>query len=362
MAEHRVRGASRGRSLLWVALCLLPGLGCGGGSGSPSDAGAAGAAGSPAGGSGGGPGTGGGVAGGAGGAGGAGLATTVAMGEDAPTTIVVDDNNLYWTTRSAVRRMSKGGGAATALYTALVSPDALAADASSLYWTSTLSDQGIMSGPKTGGQTITVLTGTLGNLAVDGDAVYAVNSQVSPSLLLRAPKTAGATSTTVTMQSAFGELVGDDQFLYWAEGYKGRIQRVAKTGGTIMEVRPADPDTTLLARLDGSDVYFASVGDVAQSGMLKRIAKSGGATATLATGLDTPTDIAVTADAVYWLERNDTDPSNGMLLVLSKTDGSVTKMVPTRQPYRLAVDAQSVYWTEVGDTGSKNGRVLRIPR
>jgi hypothetical protein len=350
----------------WTALAVVAVLeiGCSSGGGSTPDAGvgvggASAGAGGAAGGGAGSAGTGGAGGGGTGGAAGAG--TVLVQGEDSPTTIAVDDTYLYWTTTSAIRRAPKAGGTATTLFPGLTSPDDLRADATALYWTSTLSGQGIMSGLKTGGQPSTVVPGTIGHLAVDTDSVYGVDNTMSPNVLLRAPKAGGAAPVTITTQRTFGEMDLDDQFLYWTEGFKGRVQRVAKAGGTIMDLRPADPGTVILAKVDATDVYFATVGAVAQSSTLNRVSKTGGATTTLATGLDIPTSLAVTADAVYWAAHGDVG-SNGDLLKLSKTDSSVVARVPSQSAYGIAIDAQYVYWTELGVTGSRNGRILRMAR
>jgi hypothetical protein len=368
MREQRVRRQLPARTAA-LALTVLWGVGCGGGggatgpgaagSGGPGGAGnaAGGGAGSSAGGS---VGNGGSV--GSGGAGGSGSAGTVLVqGENQPTTLVVDDTYLYWTTKTAVRRAPKAGGTATTLFPSLSSPDDLRADTSALYWTSLLSGQGIMSGAKTGGQPSTVVSGTIGHLGVDATSVYGVDNTMSPNVLLGAPKAGGVAPTPVAMQRIFGELDLDDQFLYWAEGSLGRIQRVAKTGGTITDLRPADTGTVILAKVDATDVYFAAYGAVAQSSTLNRISKTGGTTAMLATSLDIPSSLAVTDDAVYWVALGDVSGA-GAFIKLSKADGSVVTRVASHEAYGLALDAQYAYWTELGDSGASNGRILRIAR
>jgi hypothetical protein len=359
MSEHR---AHRERSLsrrLLPAAALILGLGCGGGKGSPANAGAGGAGaegGKSATGAGGSA-----VGGGAAGSGGGSAATVLAQGEAEPGSIVVDDSYLYWVTTTAVRRMPKTGGTASALFTALDSPDELKADDTALYWLNKPSNKDVMTGAKSGGQITTLSGGAGGGLVVDTDSAYWVQAAASGQEIVRVPKTSGGTPAMVASQNSFGRAVADDQFLYWAEGYKGRIQRVAKTGGTIMDLRPADPDTVILAALDTTDVYFLSYGATAQSSTLFRIGKTGGTTTTLTSGLDQASDLAVTTDAVYWLAPGDVG-LDGALIKLSKTDGARVYTVPSNGPYRMAIDAQYVYWTEPGDHGSHNGRILRTAR
>ena len=352
MVKHRTRGGHARRHGLFASALLL-GLGCGGGKGATADAGTGGA---PVGGSGAGQ-----DSGGDSGAGGTGGATVLALGEAEPSTIVVDDTYVYWTTTTAVRRMPKEGGAVTTLFSSLDSPDELKADDTSLYWTSIHANQGVMSGAKTGGTITTVAPGTARGLTIDADFAYWIQDGPSDEVMVRLAKMGGGTPATIASQTSFGRAAADDQFLYWAEGHMGRIQRVAKAGGTIVDLRAKDPDTTILATLDAIDIYFVTYGPVAQSSTLQRIAKTGGATTMLASGLDQPSDLAVTADAVYWLAQGDSGPT-GALIKLSKTNGSQLSKVASQAPYRLALDAQYVYWTELGDHGFKNGRIVRIAR
>jgi hypothetical protein len=297
-----------------------------------------------------------------GGAGGANAATVLASGENAPGTIAVDDTTVYWTTQTAVRRVAKNGGTATALFSGQDHPDWLNADATSLYWTTKTANKDLLSGAKAGGQTTTVASGLGGSLLIDGDFAYWIQAGTSSgNVIVRQPKAGGGTLETIASQNNLGQIVADDSFLYWAEGYMGRIQRVAKTGGSIMDIRPKDPQTTIVARLDATDVYFATFGTTAQSSAVLHLPKGGGTTSTLAMGLDLPSDMAVTDDAVYVVALGDVSTS-GALVKLSKADGSTVFKIPSHHAYALALDAQYVYWTEVGDTGSNNGRVLRTAR
>ncbi len=362
MLAHLPRAARSPSRWLLVPLALLVGVGCSSSAGSSPDASGMGGSGGGGSGGAGAAGAAGAATGGAGGGGGTNSVTVLAAGENAPGTIVVDDTAVYWTTQTAVRQVAKAGGTATALFTAQDHPDWLNGDDTTLYWTAKTANKDLLSGAKTGGQTTTVASGLGGGLLIDGTFAYWIQAGASSgNVIVREPKAGGGTLETIASQSNFGEIVADDQYLYWAEGYMGRIQRVVKSGGSIMDIRPADPQTTIVARLDATDVYFATFGTTAQSSAVLHLPKGGGATSTLATGLDQPSDMAVTDDAVYVVALGDVSTS-GALVKLSKADGSTVFKISSRHAYALALDAQYVYWTEVGDTGSNNGRVLRTAR
>jgi hypothetical protein len=265
--------------------------------------------------------------------------TVLANGENAPGTIAVDDTTVYWATQTAIRQVAKGGGAATALFAAQDHPDWLNGDAATLYWTAKTANKDLLSGAKTGGQTTTVASGLGGGLLIDGTFAYWIQAgTTSGNVIVRQPKAGGGTLETIASQSNFGEIVADDQYLYWAEGYMGRIQWAVKSGGSIMDIRPSDPQTTIVARLDATDVYFATFGATAQSSTVLHLPKGGGTTSTLATGLDQPSDMAITDDAVYVVSLGDVSTS-GALVKLSKTDGSTVFKIPSHHAYALALDA-----------------------
>ncbi|HEY7372270.1 MAG TPA: hypothetical protein VIF57_08940 [Polyangia bacterium] len=342
-----------------AALLSFCAAGCGGGSAAPDASGAAGASGGTAGAAGG-------TAGGTGGSGtggGAGTAagTSVATGEDRPGAVAVDGSFVYWTTATAIRRAPKAGGSATTLFSSQGAPDTLVVDGANLYWRNASTPNGIFTGPATGGQAAMVVGGLPSAFALDADSVYWLDA--GDLMLRRASKAPGGTPQMLAGPGNFGLLVLDDQYLYWAET-GARVRRIAKTGGDINELRPADATPGLRARwtvLDDTYIYFATDTSSAQSGALMRVPKAGGAGDTLASALDTSDAIALGGDAVYWLTRGDSGP--GYVARIPKTGGAAAMIASGFElSIGIAVDAQYVYWTEAGDFGARNGRVQRVPR
>jgi hypothetical protein len=330
-----------------VALSLYL-AGCSSGSASPDASGSAGAGG-------------GGGVGGGGGSAGAAAAVTVASGEDLPGAVAVDDSFVYWTTTTAVRRSAKSGGSAMTLFSSQGSGDNLIIDGTNLYWRNATTPNGVFSGPTTGGQATMVVGGLPSNFALDADSIYWIDA--GDLMLRRASKANGGTAQVLAGPGTFGTLVIDDQFLYWVEG-AGRVRRIAKTGGSITDLRPADSTPGLRASwtaADDTNVYFGADTTTAQTGVLIRVEKTGGAGEMLAGDLDSADAIAVGGDAVYWLTRGDS--GSGYLARIPRTGGAPTILASgLGLTIGIALDAEYAYWTEGGDPGARNGLIRRVPR
>jgi hypothetical protein len=340
-----------------VALTACLGAACGGGSAAPDASGVAGSGGTPgsagAGGSTGGSGA---TAGSAGGT----SAQTVVTGEDRPSAIAVDDAFVYWTTATAVRRMSKSGGTPATVVPAQAEPGYLAADAANLYWANrSTPGSGLFTAAKTGGQATMLAGGRPATLQIDGEFAYWVDGV--DRILWRTSKAGGGTPEMLASQQTFGTLSLDDQSLYWAEGYMGRVRRIAKTGGAITDLRPADPNYAALSAVDDAFVYFTTYTSLAQSSALLRVSKAGGAGDPLASALDEAIAILTGGESVYWLTAG--DGVTGYLARIPKTGGAAAPLVSdVAKPAGIALDAQYVYWTESGDSGIANGRIRRVAR
>ena len=335
-----------------TAAVALHAAGCSSGSASPDASGSAGAGAATAG-------TGG--SGGGGGAGGTVAATPVASGEDSPRAVAVDDGAVYWTTTTAIRQIAKTGGTAMTLFSSQGSGDTLIVDGTKLYWRNSITPTGVFSGPTSGGQATMVVGGLPSTYALDADSIYWVDA--GDLMLWRTSKAGGGSPQMLAGPGTFGTLVVDDQYIYWAEG-AGRVRRIAKTGGAISDLRPADAAAGLSASwttMDDGYIYFAGDAATAQSAALIRVEKTGGAGTMLAGALDTADAIAVGGDAVYWLTRGDSD--SGYLARIPKTGGAPTILTSgIGVSVGIALDAQYAYWTEAGDLGARNGLIRRVLR
>jgi hypothetical protein len=117
-------------------------------------------------------------------------------------------------------------------------------------------------------------------------------------------KTSRATGAPVTLFSAeLGALylAQDDTHLYWGTSVpaqsgvtvKNYLARGAKTGGTKEKLAEVGAVTSIT--VDGDWVYFADA-----TGLVGRVAKTGGAVETLASGQKDPRGLTVAGGFLYW--------------------------------------------------------------
>jgi len=111
--------------------------------------------------------------------------------------------------------------------------------------------------------------------------------------------------------------------------------------------------------LDATHAYW-TVGryiadGIPSGGKVMRVAFSGGAPETLASDLRLPTDIAVDAHNVYWID----DFSNEVLSVPS-SGGDPISVARTHEVSALTIDATSAYWLDV-DGAKRTSTVKKAP-
>jgi hypothetical protein len=156
-----------------------------------------------------------------------------------------------------------------------------------------------------------------GPVAVDDQNVYwaAIGQGPEDSFIMRKSRAGGL---AVTLGEGYPglSLVSDGEFVYWNDSYCGPawcIKRVPVAGGSVTTLAAASAPTCLA--VDDSSVYWTDN----DSGIIK-IAKTGGATVTLApaTGGDGQFDIAVDATTVYW--------GGAGISSVSKEGGAVTTL------------------------------------
>jgi hypothetical protein len=287
---------------------------------------------------------------------------TLASGQLSPFTIAIDGDSVYWANDGAqnegdvsIAKVPLTGGAVTALVSGVKGADGIAVDGSHVYFCG-LGAAGVqlLSVPLGGGQPSLVAYGfTNDPIAVGTRGVYGSG----PGQILVAPFVGGGATPVVpagTLDSSSFETYGiavDAHFVYWTmfmdptsvmkapiEGGAATILTSTvgpafglavdadsiyfATGEGVMKVPLAGGATTMLSSspaagiaIDAAYVYFTNFN--VGAGAVKKVAKSGGATITLATGQSLPWGIAVDATSVYWTDAGDEAGATGTIMKLT---------------------------------------------
>lgn len=243
-----------------------------------------------------------------------------------PTTVAVDTTSVYWTSPSAVMKISKTGGQPVVLANA--SPPVLAVDETSVYY---ITNNSIMSVPLAGGiPKPLAAVGATEAVVVDATSVYWADNRGT---IMKAPRAGGA-ATSLSFGDCYPERVAiDATFVYWIDC---GVFRVPLAGGEKLELS-ATPAASVGVRIavDSSGIYFTLPGS---SGGVFATALDGGtprilAQAQLASGL------ALDEANVYW-----TDAGMGAVAYVPKSGGpSVVLAASQNGPRAIALDAPYVY-------------------
>ena len=156
------------------------------------------------------------------------------------------------------------------------------------------------------GKVTKILDGLSGceTIAVQGDWVYfgeSKNTDGAQPKIRRAPRAGGP--PTVLREGSARRIAVDGTHLYFVNYYASEIRRIPLAGGDDEVV--ADGPAEVRAgnvRVDGDLVYWTIEGSSGDGGGVYRVAKTGGAITTVASG-DDPIGIALDARALYWAEK-----------------------------------------------------------
>jgi uncharacterized protein DUF5050 len=287
---------------------------------------------------------------------------TLAAGQRSPLTLAIDADSVYWANYGAqnpgdvsVAKVPLGGGAVTILVAGVKAANGIAVDRSRVYFCGlgpnavelqsvplaggqpsgvatgftndpiTVGPRGvygsgpgqILSAPLAGGVASPVVPdGTLDpssfetyGIAVDAHSVY-WTLFTDPTSVMKAP-IEGGTATTLTSAAGAGEGIAvDADSIYFATGQG--VMKVPLAGGakTVLSSSPASG-----IAIDDTYVYFTNFDSGA--GAVKKVAKSGGGTITLATGQALPWGIAVDGTSVYWTNAGSETGATGTIMKLT---------------------------------------------
>ncbi len=148
--------------------------------------------------------------------------------------------------------------------------------------------------------TIAAAQVTPAGIATDGVTVYWANR--GDGTIRSSPFYGDGGQVSVVASDAASpvDVALDDAGVYWVEATSGNVMalRAGATNPVVLASGP--PGTTAAIALDGDRVYWVS-----SAGTVMRVEKDGGAATTLASGQDSPVDVAVDSRFVYWADGVD---------------------------------------------------------
>jgi predicted small secreted protein len=270
--------------------------------------------------------------------------------QNRPSSVAVDDTNIYWANSGtngdgAILKMPRTGGAPTPLVTAQDLPASLTIEGGQIFWIN-VGGPTIMAVPANGGAARVVVAGAQrasrlrsfdGSLYFDG-----------PGTIVTVPEDGG---TPVVMGSYPGgttDLAVDSEYVFVAEygtpgmfGTLGSISRLARVGGGGSRLAGAAFPTLIAS--DSSNVYWVENGTTNRdNNYIEQMPRAGGASLTLASGQSSPSALATADGYVYWLTTTAlmrSRPAKGT------TAPTPTALATTRTPGTgITIDSSCIYF------------------
>jgi hypothetical protein len=267
--------------------------------------------------------------------------SVIASGQNKPSALAVDAENVYWlnaATIGGVFKRAKAGGPVTAIFEGpLEIQNALGIDDASIYF---VSNGAIVAVPKAGGalRTIAASGGSMSGAAAAGGNVYwieAPDGPMGPAHVKRAP-TAGGMPTEVPVTngpSGAAVAVSTSADGVYATFVRGGFLRVP-IDGTGPRYTPSTRFPSFAAAADTTHVY------VTEGDSLSKADKTGAAPIPFKGAL-TATSVAVDDTFVFFTE---TAPA-GRVLRVRKSDGAMTALAEQQgAPRGVVTDGSGVYW------------------
>ena len=309
---------------------------------------------------------------------GSGERTLASTGQNQPTGLAIDANNVYWTDGESVRKVPLCGGKPTLLASdsATFGAGALAVDSGHLYWLTSsyaadggASESTVVKMRISGGAPITLAAAQAPSwLVVDSTSAYWTDIGVDDSdcTVMKVPITGGAATTLVSGQvspDGIGGLALDAAYVYWTTGGPA----TATNGGAVVKAPIGGGAPTTLATgqypgalaVDDTHVYWVNTlcappndgGAECTENAIVSVPLGGGAPTTLASGEGQGEQIALDAVNVYWTtsSRDNSQFGMGPVLVVPKAGGTPATLASGQyDPTGIAVNENSAVWLSAG--------------
>lgn len=205
--------------------------------------------------------------------------------------LVADDKYLYWNAGGSILRMAKEGGTAEVVVSENVGIGIdMAVDDRSVYWAN--------------------------------HGYYSAGSPSVPQPVYCAVKTGGRSEVFAGEQMVPGDIVIDDQFVYWRSA--AGIIKKARSGGTPQTVLATTGNENAAELvINGDDLYFAFRAEGISRFALKKISKNGGEAVTIAKTISARPFVIDDAN-IYFFDEASTFTDG--LYKVAKAGGEVTRL------------------------------------
>ena len=249
-------------------------------------------------------------------------AQVLATNERNPYTVLVDTDNVYWST---------GGSSVDAV------------------------DGGIRVRPHAGGVTRWLLADqpSVGVMVQDSDYLY-FGENIRAGRVRKIRKSGGGLTDLGSFPQNIGGIAVDDSYVYWLDtgnvSTPGAILRAPKTGGTT-ETLAGGLGLPRALSVQSSEVFFVETGSFIdgsyqRDGSISALSLGDGSIKILATQQDWPSDLLVSQDYVYWVNVNRDAPA-GQLVRVEREGGLPAVLYETsdgRPGSTIAIDEQTLYF------------------
>lgn len=275
---------------------------------------------------------------------------TLATGLSSPRSIAVDDNYVFWSEPSALKRVSKTGAGETAVATSsLYGFGQMVLDGNYLYYLD--SGTKVQKLLKSGGTPTTLATGSSFY-----DAITVQNNVVFwgvPSGLIYSVPTAGGSVTTVATGSQdIASIRVTNNTVVWSQTTYPAVVFAQPIGGSRITLSSGVNVEPGLAIQDGF-AYFTG------SESIYRVPIGGGTRQTMASNLNDAYDLALDATNIYWVEAGNPLGTNGSVRQMPLSGGPIITLATNlAQPVAITVDSTNVYWLE-NNNGSTTRSALK---
>jgi hypothetical protein len=275
---------------------------------------------------------------------------TLATGLSSPRSIAVDDNYVFWSEPSVLKRVSKTGAGETAVATSsLYGFGQMVLDGNYLYYLD--SGTKVQQLLKSGGTPTTLATGSSFY-----DAITVQNNVVFwgvPSGLIYSVPTAGGSVTTVATGSQdIASIRVTNNTVVWSQTTYPAVVFAQPIGGSRITLSSGVNVEPGLAIQDGF-AYFTG------SESIYRVPIGGGIRQTLASNLNDAYDLALDATNIYWVEAGNPLGTNGSVRQMPLSGGPIITLATNlAQPVAITVDSTNVYWLE-NNNGSTTRSALK---